>query len=219
MRVRLNTRSHPMGDLTFNPAARPGDPDWRVLYGEVGDGASGESRIVAIRNNPQRLDNLVGKIIRIIPDLNEHVGDEHGQRERPLSHSERQPVREDERRAARDLGVRPSQSAPPELGGRSVESARTARLMANSVGYRTWETVNIIERGSNHGWPYREGNQVLSPDQRSHGPLPRGRQDSHADRRRNHRRGRHAEVSRHPVPARRGRRRRHRSRATSTTAS
>src|SRR3954471_9199496 len=59
MRVRLNTRSHPMGDLLFNPAARAGDPDWRVLYGEVGDGASGESRIVAIRPNPQRLDNLV----------------------------------------------------------------------------------------------------------------------------------------------------------------
>ncbi len=44
-----------------------------MLYCEVGDGASGESRIVAIRPNPQRLDNLVGKIIRIIPDLNEHT--------------------------------------------------------------------------------------------------------------------------------------------------
>jgi hypothetical protein len=73
MRVRLNTRSHPMGEVTFNPMARAGDPDWRVLYCEVGDGASGESRIVAIRNNPQRLDNLVGKIIRIIPDLNEQT--------------------------------------------------------------------------------------------------------------------------------------------------
>ena len=31
MRVRLNTRSHPMGELTFNPYARPGHPDWRVL--------------------------------------------------------------------------------------------------------------------------------------------------------------------------------------------
>ena len=49
---------------------------------------------------------------------------------------------------------------------------RGTKLIANSVGYRTWETVNFIERGSNHGWPYREGNQVLSPDQRSHGPLP-----------------------------------------------
>ena len=66
-------RSHPMGEVTFNPTARPGDPDWRVLSCEVGDGASGESRVVAIRNNPQRLDNLVGKIIRIVPDLNEQV--------------------------------------------------------------------------------------------------------------------------------------------------
>ena len=29
MRLQLNTRIHPMGDLIFNPAARPGDPDWR----------------------------------------------------------------------------------------------------------------------------------------------------------------------------------------------
>src|SRR5262249_36588481 len=68
-RVQLNTRSHPLGDLIFNPAARPGDPDWRVLYIECGDGASGESSIVAIRSNPQRLDNLEGKILRVIPDL------------------------------------------------------------------------------------------------------------------------------------------------------
>ena len=73
LRVQLNTRSHPMGDLIFNPAARRGDPDWRVLYLECGDGASGESTIVAIRSNPQRLDNLEGKVLRIIPDLNDHV--------------------------------------------------------------------------------------------------------------------------------------------------
>src|SRR5262245_2472532 len=32
LRVQLNTRAHPLGDLIFNPAARRGDPDWRVLY-------------------------------------------------------------------------------------------------------------------------------------------------------------------------------------------
>ena len=73
LRVQLNTRSHPLGDLIFNPAARPGDPDWRVMYLECGDGASGESTIVEIRSNPQRLDNLEGKILRIIPDLTAHT--------------------------------------------------------------------------------------------------------------------------------------------------
>ena len=73
LRVQLNTRSHPMGDLIFNPTARRGDPEWRVLYMECGDGASGESTNVAIRSNPQRLDNFEGKILRVIPDLNEHT--------------------------------------------------------------------------------------------------------------------------------------------------
>jgi hypothetical protein len=171
MRVRLNTRSHPMGEITFNPAAKPGDPDWRALYCEVGDGASGESRVVAIRNNPQRLDNLVGKIIRIVPDLNEQM------KTSTVSENGRYRVPNDNPFVG-TKGARPeiwayglrnphrlSWAADPSNPSRMV-------LIANSVGYRTWETVNIIERGSNHGWPYREGNQVLSPDQRSHSAVP-----------------------------------------------
>ena len=171
MRVRLNTRSHPMGEVSFNPFARAGDPDWRVLYCEVGDGASGESRIVAIRNNPQRLDNLVGKIIRIIPDLNEHVNAS------TVSENGRYRIPNDNP-FVKTKGARPEIWAyglrnPHRLSWAPDPSTpRGAKLFANSVGYRTWETVNVIERGSNHGWPYREGNQVLSPDQRSHGPLP-----------------------------------------------
>jgi hypothetical protein len=171
MRVRLNTRSHPMGEVTFNPFARAGDPDWRVLYAEVGDGASGESRIVAIRNNPQRLDNLVGKIIRIIPDLDEHTTTS------TVSPNGRYRIPNDNP-FVKTKGARPEIWAyglrnPHRLSwGPDPANPRGGKLVANSVGYRTWETVNVIERGSNHGWPYREGNQVLSPDQRSHGPLP-----------------------------------------------
>ena len=48
MRVALNSRIHPMGDLTFNPTAHRGDPDWRVLYVACGDGGAGEQK-TAIR--------------------------------------------------------------------------------------------------------------------------------------------------------------------------
>lgn len=68
LRLTLNTRIHPPGDLIFNPTARPGDADWRVLYVACGDGGSGE-QMSAIRQHPQRLDTLVGKILRIVPDL------------------------------------------------------------------------------------------------------------------------------------------------------
>jgi hypothetical protein len=62
----------PLGEMTFNPAARPGDPDWGVMYLGAGDSQSGEQRD-SRRLNPQRLDTLVGKILRIIPDLREHT--------------------------------------------------------------------------------------------------------------------------------------------------
>lgn len=170
MRVRLNTRSHPMGELLFNPAARPGDPDWRVMYGEVGDGASGESRNVAIRPNPQRLDNMVGKIYRIIPDLNEHLATSK------LSGNGRYRVPNDNPFVSTP-GARPEIWAyglrnPHRLTWAvDPDNAANNRLIANSVGFHTWETVNIIEKGSNHGWPLREGLQVLDGQQKL-GPLP-----------------------------------------------
>ena len=92
LRVQYPLAPHPLGEMTFNPAARRGDPDWRVMYLGAGDSQSGEQRD-SRRLNPQRLDTLVGKILRIVPDLREHTDDEHGQRERPLSHPERQSVR------------------------------------------------------------------------------------------------------------------------------
>ena len=83
---------HPLGEMTFNPAARQGDPDWRVMYLGAGDSQSGEQRD-SRRLNPQRLDTLVGKILRIVPDLREHTSDEHGQRERALPRSRTTTVR------------------------------------------------------------------------------------------------------------------------------
>src|SRR6185369_8561675 len=44
-----------------------------VLYVSTGDGGTGEGNDVR-RLNAQRLDHFGGKIIRIVPDLREHVG-------------------------------------------------------------------------------------------------------------------------------------------------
>jgi hypothetical protein len=71
MRVQHPLAPHPLGEMTFNPVARPGDPDWRVMYLGAGDSQSGEQRD-SRRLNPQRLDTLVGKILRIVPDRREH---------------------------------------------------------------------------------------------------------------------------------------------------
>jgi Glucose / Sorbosone dehydrogenase len=165
LRVQLNTRIHPLGDLVFNPAARPGDADWRVLYVGCGDGGSGESR-QAIRSNPQRLDTMVGKIHRIVPDLNE----------RPSS----SVVSENGRyRIPNDNPFIATAGARKEIwayGFRNPHRLHFAidpstpsnnRLIANSIGLHTWETINIVHKGANYGYSMREGTEALQMDNKT----------------------------------------------------
>ena len=104
LRLQQPTPIHPLGEMTFNPAARPGDPDWRVMYIGAGDAGSGEQRD-SRRLNPQRLDTLVGKILRIVPDLRRAHVDEHGQRERAVPDPQRQSLLDARGRAQGDLGA------------------------------------------------------------------------------------------------------------------
>src|SRR5262245_2568975 len=162
LRVQYNTRIHQLGDLIVNPAARAGDPEWRVLYISSGDGGSGEAN-TSIRSNPQRLDNLVGKILRIIPDLNEHAATS------TVSENGRYRIPNDNPFVAK-AGARKEIWAyglrNPQRLSWAVDPANASsnRLIANSVGLHTWETANIIQKGANYGYPLREGNQMLKSD-------------------------------------------------------
>jgi hypothetical protein len=157
MRVQLNTHIHPMGDLAFNPRARRGDADWRVLYIGCGDGGSGEAARPEIRLNPQRLDTLVGKILRILPDLSEH------QATSLLSDNGRYRIPRDNPFVAKG-GARQEIWATGFRNPHRLTwgtELRNPRLIANSIGLRTWETVNIVHKGANYGYSLREGNEAL----------------------------------------------------------
>lgn len=155
LRVQLNTRIHPMGELVFNPAARRGDPDWRVLYIGCGDGGSGEQQ-TAMRLNPQRLDTMVGKILRIIPDLKEHA--------------DRSSVSENGRyRIPNDNPFASTAGARKEVWAYGLRNPHRLTwdnnmLIAASVGLHTWESVYIVRKSANYGYPLREGNETLKQD-------------------------------------------------------
>jgi hypothetical protein len=166
LRIPLNSRIHPLGDVTFNPAARRGDPDWRVLYVACGDGGSGDSRAPAIHLNPQRLDTLVGKILRIVPDLAEHASAS------TVSDNGRYRVPNDNPFVA-VAGARPEIWAygvrNPHRLSWDVDPANRSKpsLIAAMIGWRTWETVLIIHKGANYGFPAREGGQLLDGEKLS----------------------------------------------------
>ncbi|MEO7190925.1 MAG: PQQ-dependent sugar dehydrogenase [Vicinamibacterales bacterium] len=170
LRLNLNTRIHPPGDLIFNPTARRGDPDWRVLYMAAGDSGSGEEQSPVMRHNPQRLDTLVGKILRIIPDLAEHTGTSR------LSANRRYRVPNDNPFASTP-GARGEIWAyglrNPHRLTWEVDPARPAnnRLLAMTIGLHTWETVDVIRKGANYGYSEREGHEQLLPNNQT-GPRP-----------------------------------------------
>ena len=160
LRVQHNTRIHPMGDFIFNPTARRGDPDWRVMYIGCGDSGSGEARDPSMRNNPQRLDTLVGKILRIIPDLDEHKDSS------TVSDNGRYRVPKDNPFVSKS-GARPEIWAyglrnPSRLSWDvDPANAKNNQLIADVIGLHTWETVVLVHKGANYGYSRREGNQML----------------------------------------------------------
>ena len=139
------------------------------MYLGAGDSGSGEQRD-SRRLNPQRLDTLVGKILRIVPDLREHTTtstvSENGRYRIPNDN----PFSTVDGRAQGDLGVRAPQSASADLGRRSG-APRTPTLLAFNIGLVTWETVVVIRKGANYGYPLREGTQSMSSTN-GMGPLP-----------------------------------------------
>ena len=160
MRLQLPTAIHPMGEMTFNPVARRGDPDWRVMYIGAGDAGTAEQKD-SRRLNPQRLDTLVGKILRIVPDLREHTATS------TVSENGRYRIPGDNPFSALD-GARKEIWAyglrNPHRMMWDVDPARprAALLFAFNIGLATWETVVIVRKGANYGYPLREGPQMMS---------------------------------------------------------
>jgi mono/diheme cytochrome c family protein len=162
LRLQLPTPIHPMGEMTFNPAAKPGDPDWRVMYIGSGDAGAGEQRDRRSLN-PQRLDTLGGKILRIIPDLHAHTATS------TVSENGRYRIPNDNpfvsvdgaRKEIWAVGLRNPHRMIWDAG--STPSA-PPRLIAFSIGLNAWETVVIIKKGANYGYSLREGPQARTSE-------------------------------------------------------
>ncbi len=169
LRMLAPAYMHPLNEMTFNPVARPGDPDWRVMYLGIGDSGTGE-RPGPMRLYPQRLDTHQGKILRIIPSLNEHASTS------TLSENGRYRIPNDNpfvsvagaRKEIWAYGLR-----NPHRLTWYVDPARPRQpmLLAFNIGLVSWETVMIVKKGANYGYPLREGSQSMSATN-GMGPVP-----------------------------------------------
>jgi mono/diheme cytochrome c family protein len=168
LRLQQPTPIHPMGEMTFNPAARPRDPDWRVMYIGSGDAGTGEQRD-SRRLDPQRLDTLVGKILRIIPDLGARTATS------TVSENGRYRIPGDNpfvsvdgaRKEIWAVGLRNPHRFIWDAAG---ATSAAPRLFAFNIGLAAWETVVIVKKGANYGYSLREGTQAMTLE--GMGPIP-----------------------------------------------
>ena len=162
LRVQLNSRIHPMGDMIFNPTARSGDADWRVMYVSCGDGGAGEQKD-ATRSNPQRLDTAVGKILRIIPDLSEHKDSS------TVSENGRYRIPNDNpfvaiEGARKEIWASGLRNPHRLIWDVDPDNPANNHLIAAVIGLHLWETVDLIHKGANYGYSEREGTERLTAD-------------------------------------------------------
>lgn len=160
MRMQLPGIFHPFNEIIFNPTAKAGDADWRVMYLGVGDAGTGE-RPGPTRLYAQRLDNYQGKILRIIPKLDEHtttsIISENGQYRIP-SDNPFMTV-SGAKKEIWAYGLR-----NPHRLTWYVDPAnpKKATLFAFNIGLVSWETIAVIKKGANYGYPLREGSLRMS---------------------------------------------------------
>lgn len=158
LRVGFNSQIHPMGDILYDPLAKPGSPDYRNLYVSMGDGGAGETP-GPTQTTPQLLSALQGKILRITPDLTLRPKDklsENGRYRIPSTGPDPNPF----------VNVPGARSEVFAYGFRNPHrmdwDAPTNTLLVNDIGLHSWEEVDIVTKGDNYGYSAREGNEVLT---------------------------------------------------------
>jgi len=149
----VESLSHPMGYVGFNPTAGAGDEDYGLLYTSGSDlgfsnGAGPEG------NNPgqtQRLDTVVTAILRIDPRSPAESGGTAGLGDYTIPPTN--PYADDD--------------DPNTLGEIYAHGFRNAHrlswdlddgtMFALDIGMNHIEEVNIVHAGGNYGWMAREG--------------------------------------------------------------
>jgi Glucose / Sorbosone dehydrogenase len=158
----VSNLTHPFGDVEFNPTAKPGGPDYGLLYTSGSDlGFSNGGGPHA--NNPgqtQRLDTVIGAILRIDP---------------------RSPSVSRGTKGLGDYTIPAinkfaADGDPKTLGEIYAYGFRNAHrlswdltdgtMFASDIGMNNIEEINIVHEGNNYGWMKREGlfeNGIIRP--------------------------------------------------------
>jgi hypothetical protein len=145
--------SHPLGAVEFNPTARPGSPDYGLLYTSGSDlgFSNGGGPNASNPSATQRLDSLITAILRIDPRSPRESGGPKGLGDYTIPADNKFQADGD----------------PKTLGEIYAYGFRNAHRLSwdltdgtmyvGDIGMNQIEEVNIVRNGGNYGWMKREG--------------------------------------------------------------
>ena len=148
LRIDMATGIHGMQEITFNPLSKPGDEDYGLLYIGIGDGGAVENGYGHLAHN---LEKLWGTVIRIDPAGRNSANGQYGIPPGNPFVKNKSPQIKKEIYA---YGFR---------NPNRITWTKSGQMFVTNIGHSNIESLNLIEKGRDYGWPIREGNFVLNP--------------------------------------------------------
>jgi hypothetical protein len=144
--------THPMGAVDFNTSAKPGDPDYGLLYTSGSDFgfSNGGGPNASNPAQTQRLDSIITAILRIDPRSPSVTGGRKGLGDYTIPMANKFAT----------------SAVPGVLGEIYAYGFRNAHrlswdtdgtMFASDIGMNHVEEINIVRNGENYGWMKREG--------------------------------------------------------------
>jgi glucose/arabinose dehydrogenase len=145
-RVKMPVNDHPIKQARFNPYAKPGDEDYGLLYMTHGDSSPKDSP----SDYPQKLDNILGKMIRINPLDPDGAGSARYSvpSTNPFASSSDPNVLKE----IYAYGFR-----NPHTYSFNQDDGGNTHILVGNIGRNNVEEVELALPGANYGWPKREG--------------------------------------------------------------
>lgn len=146
-RVNMVSSIHGVQEITFNPLARPGSPDYGLLYIGIGDGGATENGFSFLCRDKS---HIWSSVLRIDPKGRNSKNGRYGI---PASNPY---ARADARTTCREVYCRGFRNP------NRIIWAPDGKMLITDIGQTQIEELNIGKAGADYGWPAREGTFLIN---------------------------------------------------------
>ncbi|MEJ7740375.1 MAG: PQQ-dependent sugar dehydrogenase [Chitinophagaceae bacterium] len=146
-RVNMVAVNHGVQEITFNSLAKPNDEDYGLLYIGIGDGGSAERGYPFLVHSPEK---VWGTILRINPTGRNSANGQYGI---PPHNPFAKEANSKKLKEIFAYGFR---------NPHRITWSKSNQLLVCNIGQGNIESVNLIVKGHDYGWPVREGSFVLN---------------------------------------------------------